>query len=255
MVRKNRYSRYRSASYSRWGTGTDWNRYHHSRRQNVSGRFGGIDKDVEAIFLGLSQADLHKLLASYGARYGKSAEAYARATYPKWKSGAVLLSGQTALRLLELVPPLLSAEQRYELVRKLRSHYTSRERIFVQTNPIDWRGAVLPAVERIVARARFQNLPVAVLQNATWLTSDDAVAAQALLARVEEEESRVRTSLLAEEFRRIEYLMSEMDGKQKAITHTITLPHGDIQVRITDPRARTGCLLAVAVFLCRGTWL
>lgn len=211
-------------------------------------RFGGIDEDVERIFLNLNQSSLRALLREYALRYGDGAAAYARTTYGKWKAGSVLLSGQTAERLLDLLPPYLSSEARYELIRKLRHNCLPKLTLNVTCEPANWREAVSPAIEQVVSHFRAQNLPPFVTSIATWLTKNDARAAQALLARAEDEEAVIRTRLLAQEFRRIDALLTVYDQARVTVRHAISLPQGTVHVRI---RRRSPILAKVTTLLER----
>lgn len=227
-----RYSRSRGG----W-SGAAWASHHRQRRQELTRRFGGIDEDIERIFLNLDRVSLRALLREYASRYGDSAASYARSTYSKWKTGSVLLSGQTAERLLDLVPPYLSGQTRYELIRKLRLNCISKLSPSVACAPMNWRSAVEPAIAQVVSHFRSQALPSQVTSVATWLTTNDAKAAQALLARAEEEEAVIRTRLLAQEFRRIEALLGAHEGGPRVtIRHVISLPQGTIHVTIKPPR-------------------
>jgi len=235
-----RYSRrygYRPRSKAQWA------RYHVQQREEVSRKFGGIDRDVEAAFLALDSHRLEFLLRKYGAKFGDKAEAYARETYGKWKSRSVRMSGQTAERLLDLLPPQLSPAERLALVKKLRLHYLQVDRIAVTTSIRTWREVVIPAVQRVIEKAKTQNLPQAVTQVATWLASDDARAAQALLASAEAEEARIRTSLLEHEFARLDALAARFVDAEATFEHTIKIPNGEIRVLVAPPpRPRKGLL-------------
>ena len=52
----------------------------------------------------------------YAKKYGSSSAAYARKTYPKWRDGITGMSSQTARRVLEIVPAVLSRSQKLELL-------------------------------------------------------------------------------------------------------------------------------------------
>jgi len=136
------------------------------------------------------------------------------------------------MRLLDLLPPLLSPTVRFELIRKLRLHCIRRSSLAVRTEPERWREAVQPAVEELISRSRGVGLPEHVTSVATWLTDNDARAAQQLLAQAEQEEARVRTQFLAQEFSRIEALLVAYAESRAKLTHTISLPQGEIRVTI-----------------------
>jgi hypothetical protein len=208
-----------------------WGSYHVSKRRQLTNLFGGIDQDIERAFFALPSFVLDALFIEYGRHHGKSAEAYARRTYPQWKSSTVKLSGQTAERLLELLPPRLSKEQRYELIRKLRKHYLKKTSEHVTTPPETWRQHVVPAVEKVIMGSRDFKLPQELFEKATWLTDGDTQAAHRILHSIEEEEARQRTAYLDAEFKRIEIFVANVKNTDLA-SHTISIPQGDIFVTI-----------------------
>ena len=95
-------------------------------RQNLSRLMGGIDKDVEEIFLNLSDYKLSELLYEYGRKYGGDAERYAMQTFPLWQNNRVKMSGLVAERLLNLIPDRLEPSERYGLIKKLRSAHIKK---------------------------------------------------------------------------------------------------------------------------------
>ena len=93
------YRGYRRRSFSR----NYWGYQNVSERAQLSAIAGGIDKDIERIFLNLPSYKLESVFSRYGREHGSSALTYARNTYQKWKSGSVQMSGKVAERLLNLV--------------------------------------------------------------------------------------------------------------------------------------------------------
>lgn len=227
-----RYS-HRSRRYN----GAAWSSKHRQERLLLSKRFAGIDADIEKVFLGLKASQLGPLLQEYGRKYGQGAEAYAKATIPKWRNGSVKMSGVVAQRLLDLLPPLLPFELRLELIRKLRAHYLQPERIVVSACFEDWKSVVNPAVARVVSKSLNHNLPSDIIRVARWLANEDSLLANQLLARAEQEEAKIRTSLLNEEFARIETLATQFSQKQLSFQHMIRVPNGEILVKIA-PRQK-----------------
>ena len=219
--------------YGRYRRYTDWGAHWASKRSQLSTAFAGIDKDIEFIFLNLDNRALEAILAQYGRAFGDNAEKYARRTYPLWKKGATRLSGQTAERLLNLLPPFLSQNKRCELIKKLRDHYMNRQRLteHVTTSPDDWRRALIPILTRIVERSRSFKLPEELQRRAAWLSAGDAVSANKILTSVEQEEANLRTAYLDAEFRRIDQYVRIIENTE-SVSHTITLPQGTIHVTI-----------------------
>lgn len=198
-------------------------------------QFAGIDKDVEKIFLSLSQSDLERILASYGQAHGLKAEAYARETYVKWKTGEVKMSGQTAARLLELLPPVLPASARFELIKKLRAGHFKRTTVRVQSTPLTWRQDLAQPIRDLIDASAAFSLPDAVISRANWLTDGDAVAARRLLVAAEQQESAIRLAYIDEELRRIEALLQDIDTHRRII-HTLQLPQGEIILTVELPQ-------------------
>ena len=217
--------------YRRYRRYRNWGAYHASKRRNLTSLFGGIDHDVERAFFSLPSYELEALFIDYGRKYGENAESYARSTYRQWRSGATKLSGQTAERLLELIPPRLSKDQRFELIRKLRKHYVKRASEYVRTPPESWRQHVIPSVEKVIKASRDFKLPEELFEKATWLTDGDTEAVHRILHSIDEEEARQRTAYLDAEFKRIEAFVANVKNTGSA-SHTISIPQGDIHVTI-----------------------
>lgn len=210
-------------SYYNYHRGYYWNLHHTSEREKLSQLFGGIDADVEKAFLNLGSEDLESLLVTYGQRHGERAEEYARETYWKWRRREVRLSGQTARRLMELVPPALSKEQRYDLVRKLRRHYLSRQHLEVVTDTEKWREDVKPAIEKLAGAWKSFELPKEVMRIASWLASGDVDAVHHFLSVIEAKEA---TSRLANWRTTLEELEAESNGSEHLSVLALVLEPG-----------------------------
>jgi len=194
--------------------------------------FGDMVDIIEEKFLNLDTSKLDALFDDYGRAYGASAEGYARKTYAKWQSWEVTLSGQTAERLLELLPRHLTADERFHLIRFLRQLYFKKQTESVRiTTENNWQATVMQAVDNVIAASRCFSLPEVLSSKATWLAGGDAKAAQRLLQAAEEEEARLRSSYLNAEFKRIQLLLQNLDHARH-VSHDISLPQGDIHVSI-----------------------
>lgn len=208
---------------------------HMSERSALSHTFAGIDADIERIFLSLPKHQLESVFGRYRAAHGPEAESYARQTYKKWKSKAVKMSGQTAERLLNLVPPCLSAEARFDLIKKLRSGHLHPTHQTLVTTSHTWRHDLADPIRVLVSRSAAFSLPDRITKRAEWLANGDTAAAQSLLAAAEQEEAIIRIRYLDVEFRRIEALILNIE-RTRSVTHTISLPQGTIVVTIALPQ-------------------
>ncbi len=223
--------------YNRYRRRTNWGAYHASQRSQLTYLFAGIDKDIESIFLNLDRASRESIFREYGKEYGQSAETYARNTYSKWKSGSTKLSGKTAERLLNLLPPFLSQSKRYELIKKLRDHYIKKIHTneYVTTSHELWKQDLMPVVNKVIERSSNFKLPEELQTRASWLSGGDAEGAIKILTSVEQEEAKLRTAYLDVEFKRIEQYVNIVQNTQ-AVSHTIDLPQGKIHVTIQQKK-------------------
>jgi hypothetical protein len=210
-----------------------------SKRQELSSTFGGIDRDVEGLFLNLSRPDLEELFEVYQESFGRSAASYARKTYQNWKKGNVRMSGQVAERLLNLLPPLLPDNIRYELVKKLRSANFRRVQRAVHTTPAEWREALAPVVREVVEHGQSAAISNAIKERVAWLAEGDVAAAERLLHAAEQDEALIRLSYLTSEFKRIDAMVLSMGALKTSISHEIDLPQGSISVFIQPPKIST----------------
>ena len=147
--------RRRYRRFSGYDNGRYYAARHISERQYLSLSFGGIDKDVEQIFLSLPFVKLESVFREYGLKYGASALSYARDTYPRWKSGAVRMGGMVAERLLNLVPLTLDTSTRFDLVKKVRAAHIHKAHQCVTCEPNDWRSKVAPVVAELLAASHW----------------------------------------------------------------------------------------------------
>lgn len=216
---------------------TNWNAHHTNKRNQLTSLFGGIDKDIESIFLNLDRSSLEFIFHTYGKRYGANAENYARKTFLKWKDGTTRLSGQTAERLLNHLPPLLTQTKRYELIKKLRDYYMklTQEHESITTSPELWKQDLIPIINRIVEKSSHFKLPEGLKSKASWLSGGDVESANKILASVEQEEAKLRTAYLEAEFFRIDQYINIVKNT-KSVSHTITIPQGTIQITIKQKK-------------------
>jgi hypothetical protein len=216
-----------------------------SDRKRLSAVAGGIDKDIEKIFLSLPRHELESVLVRYGREHGSSALNYAINTYYRWKSGEVAMSGKVAERLLNLVPTVLDSDTRFNLVKKIRDAHRTKINKAIRCEPHEWRTKVAPEIGELLASSGQFQLPASAVSRIGWLADGDSQAAQRLLAAAEEEEAVARLRHLELEFRRIDTLIQSVQGK-KTITHTIQLPQGTIHVTIGEP-PKSGCFAMLCI--------
>jgi hypothetical protein len=212
-----------------------WESHPQSLKARLSAALSGFDKDIIERFYALTPDQLSRLFNIYSDSYGNGPAAYARKTYVDWKHGAVRPSAQTINRLLDSLPLVLDFEGKCELLRKLRERHRRLEYHSLKVKADDWEAHVLPLVRAVIQKAYRANLPEAVERRLTWLANGDMQTARAILAHTQALEGAVAVNLLQEEMENIENALKNLDGKGK-VTHTIPLPYGQIQLKISGRR-------------------
>ena len=204
-------------------------------KARLSFALGGFDKDVLERFYSLTPDQLSRLLNIYSDSYGDGPAAYARNTYDDWKHGVVRPSAQTINRLLDSLPLVLNFDGKCELLRKLRERHRKPEHHSLKVKADDWKEQVVPLVRAVIQKSYHANLPEAVERRLTWLSNGDMQTARAILAHAQALEGAVAVALLQDEMRNIDDAITNLDGKGR-VTHTIRLPYGHIQLKISGRR-------------------
>jgi hypothetical protein len=208
--------------------------------------FGGAVEEIRHAFMALNKDALNELFYDYGAIYGGSKEKYARRTFPNWKSGARKLSGQTMERLIELVPPYLTPEQRFSILRsvlkqnkKRGSWKTIKINVKEPTQGFVELQLVLDSMEHDDVLA---HLPECVMEAASWLYDDDITAGRAMLAEAERLENDIIRSNAARDIKLFKRTI--LSGQVKAASYSVEMPAGKLNVVIYTP----SCFVATVCF-------
>jgi hypothetical protein len=212
-----------------------WDVYHRSKRAQLSALVGGFDHDVLDTFYSLTPDQLERLFNIYSDVYGDGPAEYARKTFADWRSGATRPSAQTINRLLDNLPHVLNFDGKCDLLGKLRERHRKPESHLIKVKADEWRDQVVPLVRTIITKAYHANLPEAVEQRLTWLSSGDMQAARALLSHSQAIEGAVAVRLLQDEMLNIDAALANLQGRKK-VTHTIPLPYGNIHLSISRKR-------------------
>lgn len=211
------------------------------------GLFGSAVDDILQAFQDFDEDDLDGLFSDYGAIYGDSAEEYARRTYPKWNTGRISLSGKTMGRLVQLVPPYLSAEKRFSILQTVLKHNKKAgvaRTIKVNVKEPDQGFAELHQVLSEMSHDDvLAHLPENVMKAASWLYADDITATRAMLARAERLENDLIRSNASREIELLKRAIST--GQVKAASYAVEMPAGKISVVAYSPFL---CFVATACF-------
>ncbi|MCI0565500.1 MAG: hypothetical protein MN733_44115, partial [Nitrososphaera sp.] len=177
---------------------------------------------------------LDALLEDYSALHGDPAGNYARKTFPKWKSGVINLAGQTMERLVELVPPYLSSEQRFNLLQKvLQTNKPSKPYKNIRINmrkPIGGFTELDSALASMQHYDVLAHLPEKVMQAASWLYDNDMTAARAMLAEAERKENDIIRASATREIALLKRAVQS--GQVKSASYSLQMPAGNLSVEI-----------------------
>lgn len=243
---RGRYRSWRSRGWSGSSRPTEYTQ--------LQGTFGGAVGEIRHAFMHLDEEARDKLFSDYGAIHGSSAERYARNTFPKWKSGLTGLSGQTMRRLVQLVPPYLSSEQRFSILQsvlKLHKKSALSQSIIIDVKaPSDGFSKLQDALAAMSREDVLAHLPEHVMEAASWLYDDDVTAARAMFAA---EAERLENDVIrAQASRDIELLKRTiLTGRvQKAIA-SVKMPAGRLNVVAATPPTLSKCFVS-SVCLAKG---
>lgn len=233
---------YRSRRYIDWGARS------RAVYSDLSYLFGDAVYSIRREFFNLNEDVLDVLFDDYGSVYGKSAETYARKTFPKWKTGQTQLSGQTMERLIELVPPYLTAKVRYDLLNDVLKRHKNKntQYMHVKINIKEPNAgfAILDATLRSMEQKDLlASVPEDVMKAATWLYDDDITAARAMIA----EAQRVENNMIKANAEREISLLKRtiLNGQIKSASYTVEMPAGSISVTAYEP---SKCFVATVCF-------
>lgn len=150
------------------------------------------------MFLGLAPERVSTLLDDYAAAYGVGARRYAKSAYAKWQTGAVMMSGQTVSRLLELLPRHMTPDEKLALLKALRAQALARlgrSRVRLSISRRSDLGLVVRRVLALMPRPGDIELPLDFHEVQGWIALQDA---QALSHLAEQTEQFVAVQRLAD---------------------------------------------------------
>ncbi len=150
--------------------------------------YGSLIERISRIFFSMDDETTDKVLQAYRQRFGDGAYAYARRTIESWKEGKVRHVGQTAMRLLEVVPIYADQETKFELVRLHREETLrrlSQKSITLELAHNESTNLVREQLTSIIKAQLEIQLPPDAFISQTWLTTSDVEAFQELIREAE----------------------------------------------------------------------
>jgi len=217
----------------------------HAYRQ-LTQKLGPVVPEIRDAFLNLNASSLEELFNQYRKQYGAKAAAYAAETLPKWRSGETKMSGQTAERIINLVPPYLSTSKRYELVKTLCQHHRKKDYRTVRVDPKDLlttESSIRSEIRRFAELASQENLPDRVFESINWLNNNDTVIARKMVNEIQKKQTEDINRAVAEQTPKILSLISQkqVDG----YSEHFDFPNGQLLIIFQKQQP---CFVATAVF-------
>jgi len=151
--------------------------------------FGVIKDDVCKLFFTLDTKNLNLLFSLYGQQYGSNAEKYARDKYPMWRNKNINISAQILLRLIELLPKVLSLNSKTILFEKLYKSMIFRFSEVEFTTNIDDLNYTVDRVKNYVINLEYKErrIPEEVKKIASWIVNDDIELEKKLFLQYEQQ--------------------------------------------------------------------
>jgi len=209
-------------------------------------RLGPIVPKMKEAFFQLNTSQLGRLFDLYEKTYGSKAGTYARAAYPKWKSGQTKMAGQTAERMINLVPRFLQTSQRFELVKELCLYHQRKIYRTVEIdkrNPTEAGTQAQAALQDLVTAAANEQIPNTVFDDIIWLTDSDAIVARKIVNDVQKVRAKHVADAVTSEWEKIMALATRSDTKK--FSETFSFPNGSLTIRTKDV---SKCFIATSAY-------
>jgi hypothetical protein len=150
-------------------------------------------------------------------------------------------------RLMELVPPYLSAKQRLELLKIILERYkrtptTQTIKINVK-EPAAGLAAIDSALQQLRVTDELAYLPSHVMDAAKWLYDDDVTAARGVMTSIAAAETRALKHSAEREVSLLKQTLQS--GKIKAASYSVRTPGGNLEIVAYTPSL---CFVATICF-------
>jgi hypothetical protein len=194
-------------------------RQHIEDARRLSWELGGTVEDVKKYFFSLPKADLIHVLELYQHKYGLKARQWAEKTMDNWRTGRVQMSGQTASRLFNLLPPLMPPQSKYQLIENLWKYFgpssKKRLRVGLDASLDQVLDVVAQHIEEVVVQYK---IPENLERRFEWLSAGDAHVKQDLLNHFRQMEK----SLVIEDARvKLPVMLAHLRGEEGKNTYRL----------------------------------
>ena len=209
-------------------------------------RLGPVVPKIKEAFLQLDAQKLERLLSDYEQAHGAKAASYAREAYPRWKAGTTKMSGQTAERMINLVPKYLETSQRFELVKSLCLHHRRKVYRHVVLEPkamsacIDQIKSFLKELQNAATQEHF---PDHVFESIVWLNDADAVIARKMMNDAKILQTAQVLQAIKVQWPKIVEIIERRDVKN--FSESFEFPNGTLTIAT---KRKSTCFIATAAY-------
>ncbi len=154
--------------------------------------------EIKTIFFALGPEKLNLVFTLFEQSSGSEARKYAEKTFAKWRDGTVQMSGPKAVHLVQLVPKVLSTEEKFSLVQKLWRNYDRKPPIYLTFHPDSNLDGLVQVLTNRIEESLNNRIPESVKQRLSWLYDEDSQAIEECLRQLEDAESRIVGNSLLE---------------------------------------------------------
>ena len=214
--------------------------------RNLEHNLGPVVPAIKNEFVKLDSGSLEKFFIEYERQYGAKAASYAKCTLPKWRNGTTKMSGQTAERIINLVPPYLSTSKRYDLVKTLCQYHRNKHYRSVLVDPRDLSATesrIRSELKYFTELAAQENLPDRVFESINWMNNYDIVVARKMVTEIQKKETETINKAVTGQTPKILNLIArkQVDG----YSESFNFPNGQLLVIFQKQQP---CFVATAVY-------
>jgi hypothetical protein len=155
---------------------------HVKAAKEFSDTVGAADIIVKQAFFGLSDHARNVLFDRYEHAHGKSARTYAQQNVIQWQTNQRRMSGIVARRLFDLMPPMMDATEKHQVVELIWKRYGPYSKHFVLIGPNADVDAVMKDIEKYFSGLEILHaIPEELEKKFSWISNNDVTLKQQLL--------------------------------------------------------------------------
>lgn len=207
--------------------------------------------DLKKHFFSLNSQQLNCFLKFYEEKYGSGARKYARQTFEAWTSGNINISSETQKRILQIVPKLLSTNERFNLFEEILQ-YNIKNKYHPIQKVLDYELAIeefktqkkLIIQEMVkITEDHYQSIEYSKLFDFSainWIVEDDVTAFNQLLQNIEKERAKETLKTALFDLEQIEKKWNKIDwsnnsSNESEIRKTIETPILKVNIIVYNP--------------------